>query len=97
MTHVRTSGTALSESPTLSRALRPSGVIFVSFKLRDGEWEQDGLFFNGYNEDLFRQLIEIHPSLLVKSIWLSDDARPERKDEKWLKASATSHHIATPL
>jgi SAM-dependent methyltransferase len=70
----------------LCRSLRPSGVMFASFKLRDEEWEQDGRIFNGYSEDSFRRLIEGHPSLLPKSIWMSDDARPERKDEKWLNA-----------
>jgi SAM-dependent methyltransferase len=52
----------------LCQALRPSSVIFASFKHRDEEWEQQGRFFNGYSEDSFRQLIEGHPSLRVKSI-----------------------------
>ena len=69
--------------------------MFASFKLRDEEWEQDGRFFNSYNGGSCLQLIEIHRSLRVKSIWVSDDARPERKDEKWLNASATTHQIAT--
>lgn len=70
----------------LSWALKPSGVMFVSFKLRDGEWEQDGRFFNGYDEDSFRELIKKHPSFLLGSIWTSDDLRPDRKHEKWLNA-----------
>jgi SAM-dependent methyltransferase len=70
----------------LCRALKPNGAMFVSFKFRDEEWEQDGRFFNGYSEVSFRQLIEIHPLLRVESIWISDDTRPERKDEKWLNA-----------
>jgi hypothetical protein len=57
-----------------------------STKLRDEEQEQDGRFFNGYSDDSFRRLIERHPSLFPKSIWMSDDARPERKEEKWLNA-----------
>jgi SAM-dependent methyltransferase len=81
--HVRR-GSIDSVIEKLCRALKPSGVMFASFKLRDEEWEQDGRFFNGYSEDSFRQLIEGHPSLLPKSIWISDDARPERKEEKWL-------------
>jgi SAM-dependent methyltransferase len=78
--HVRR-GSIDSVIEKLCRALKPSGGMFASFKLRDEEWEQDGRFFNGYSEDSFRQLIEGHPSLLPKSIWISDDARPERKEE----------------
>jgi 2-polyprenyl-3-methyl-5-hydroxy-6-metoxy-1,4-benzoquinol methylase len=67
-------------------ALKPGGVMFMSFKLRDGEWEQDGRFFNGYNETSFRELIKEHPSFLLCSIWITDDVRPDRKREKWLNA-----------
>ena len=70
----------------LCRALRPNGVMFVSFKLRDEEWEQKGRFFNGYSENSLRKLIKRQAELLPISIWVSDDARPERNDEKWLNA-----------
>jgi SAM-dependent methyltransferase len=32
----------------LRRALKPNGVMFVSFKLRDEEWEEGGRFFSGF-------------------------------------------------
>ena len=70
----------------LCRALRPSGVLFASFKLRDEEWEQDGRFFNGYREESFQQLIKHQTELLPMSIWVSEDARPRRRGEKWLNA-----------
>ena len=70
----------------LTSALRPNGVMFVSFKLRDEEWEQNGRFFNGYSEESLRGLVGGQTVLLPKSIWQSDDARPERRDEKWLNA-----------
>jgi len=66
--------------------LKPGGVMFVSFKLRAGEWEQDGRFFNGYSENSFRELVKKHPSFGHCSIWTTDDVRPDRKDEKWLNA-----------
>ena len=69
-----------------SWALKPSGVMFVSFKLRDGEWEQNGRLFNGYDETSFRELITQLPSFVLGSIWTSDDVRPDRKQEKWLNA-----------
>jgi SAM-dependent methyltransferase len=67
-------------------ALRPDGTMYLSFKLRDGEWEQEGRFFNGYSEETFRELIESHPALLPASIWVSDDSRPTRRNEKWLNS-----------
>jgi SAM-dependent methyltransferase len=73
-------------------ALKPSGVLFASFKLRDGEWERDGRFFNGYDENSLQQLIKRYPTLLPISVWGSDDARPGRKGEKWLNALLQSVH-----
>jgi len=50
-----------------SRSLKPNGVMFASYKLRDGEWEQDGRFFNGYGQDSFQELIKQHPSFALLS------------------------------
>jgi 2-polyprenyl-3-methyl-5-hydroxy-6-metoxy-1,4-benzoquinol methylase len=70
----------------LCRALRPGGIMFVSFKFRDGEWEQDGRFFNGYDESSFRALLMRNLSLALYSSWVSNDARPDRRHGKWLNA-----------
>jgi hypothetical protein len=54
--------------------------MFVSFKLRDAKWEQNGRFFSGYDEDSLQELIEKHPSFVLRSIRTSDCVRPDRKD-----------------
>jgi SAM-dependent methyltransferase len=69
-----------------SEAIKPSGIMFLSFKLRDGEWEQDGRFFNSYSEDSFRDLIKKHHSFVLHSTWATDDFRSDHKGEKWLNA-----------
>ena len=69
-----------------SSALKPSGAMFVSFKLRDGEWEQDGRLFSGYNQNSLQELIKNHPSFVLCSIWTTNDMRPGRTNEKWLNA-----------
>ena len=69
-----------------SDALKLCGIMFVSFKLRDGEWEERGRYFNGYDERSFRLLMAKHPSLAVESTWVSDDVRPSRAGERWLSA-----------
>ena len=56
-------------------------VMFASYKLRDGEWDQ---LFNGYGQDSFRELIKRHPSPVLLSAWTTADVRPDRKDDKWL-------------
>ncbi len=70
----------------LTDALKPNGVMFVSFKLRNGEWEQNGRFFNGYDQHSFGALVQQHDALSVVSVWVSEDVRPERSREKWLNA-----------
>jgi len=68
------------------RSLRQGGVMYVSFKKHDGEWEQNGRFFNGYTEQSFNGLLGAHKQLIPVSIWTTDDIRPDRSNEKWLNA-----------
>jgi hypothetical protein len=60
--------------------------MYTSFKLRDEEWEEGGRFFNGYDQNSFRQLMRGHPALACQSIWVSEDVRPDRKGKMWLNA-----------
>jgi len=75
----------------LSRSLQPDGVMYISFKNRDGEWEQNARFFNGYTEESFDDLLRNHAGLVPISIWTTDDARPNRGGEKWLNALLRKH------
>jgi SAM-dependent methyltransferase len=70
----------------MCHALTPDGTMYLSFKLRDGEWEQEGRFFNGYSVETFRGLIGSHQALHLTSIWVSNDARPSRNGEQWLNS-----------
>ncbi len=69
----------------LCRALKPEGVMFMSFKFRDGQWEQGGRFFNGYNETTLRAMLADQPAEVLK-VWTTFDQRPERRGEQWLNA-----------
>jgi SAM-dependent methyltransferase len=71
---------------SLCSALKPNGTMYLSFKLRDEQWEQDGCFFNGYSWESFLALIGSHPALLPTAIWVSDDSRTSHRGEKWLNA-----------
>jgi SAM-dependent methyltransferase len=70
----------------LARALKQTGVLFISVKKRDEEWDRDGRFFNGYNEESFSRLIKRQTSLQLHSLWTSADHRPGREREQWLNA-----------
>ena len=70
----------------LIRSLRQGGVMYVSFKNLDGEWESRGRFFSGYTSDTFPCLLGKHPDLNPITIWTTADLRPNRGDEKWLNA-----------
>lgn len=70
----------------LEKALKQSGVIYVSFKYGDSEIERSGRFFTDLNESLLEELVSNCLLLSIKSVWLTGDARPGREDEKWLNA-----------
>ena len=67
----------------LSRALKPKGILYVSFKLGGYEGERDGRFYTDLNEDGLRKLID--PGLMVLETYISEDVRLDR-NEKWLNA-----------
>jgi SAM-dependent methyltransferase len=75
----------------LTRSLRAGGVLYVSFKKRDGDWEQSGRFFSGYSQESLFRLLAKHPVLVPISIWTTADARPSRIEEKWLNALLRKH------
>ncbi len=68
----------------LTKALKPNGVLYASFKYGDEEREKNGRLFNDYNEQSFLYLLSEHPNLRQISSWVSTDVRPERSGEKWL-------------
>jgi SAM-dependent methyltransferase len=68
----------------LTKALKPNGVLYVSFKYGDWEGERNGRFFNDYDERSFQRLLHNHPDLQLVSFRVSQDVRPDRAGEKWL-------------
>jgi 2-polyprenyl-3-methyl-5-hydroxy-6-metoxy-1,4-benzoquinol methylase len=70
----------------LTRALKPAGVWFMSFKKGSGEAVRNGRFFNDYDEDALRALIETHAELAIFRIWTTPDVRPGRAHEQWTNA-----------
>jgi SAM-dependent methyltransferase len=71
----------------LIKALRPDGVLYMSFKYGDTERFEHGRFFNDLNESLLTSLLSHHPETNLLNLWISDDVRNERRgSHKWLNA-----------
>ena len=69
-----------------ARALKPGGVLYVSFKLGNFEGERNGRWFNDMDETALRGIVDGVDSLTIERAWTSSDVRPERSDEMWLNA-----------
>jgi hypothetical protein len=68
----------------LTRALRPGGIWYLSFKQGESEEVRDGRFFQDYTEEGLRQLARRHPLLTLLRVWITGDARPEQKRHRWV-------------
>lgn len=65
------------------RSLKPSGVIYMSFKYGDSDREKDGRYFTDLNEQQAESILQqVVPHTLLK-LWLTVDQRPDLQ-EKWL-------------
>jgi len=67
------------------KALKVSGVWYMSFKVGESEREKDGRLFNDYNEESLRDILDSYDALSVCEIWLTEDRREDR-DDKWINA-----------
>jgi SAM-dependent methyltransferase len=72
----------------LTRALRPGGAWYMSFKLGESEAVRDGRLFNDYTEARLRSLVERHPLLTLLQVWLTEDVQPGRQGRTWVNALA---------
>lgn len=68
----------------LANALKPNGVLYVSFKYGEGERDINGRHFTDLTEESLKALIDAEPQLTLEKTWQSEDQRQERKGEIWL-------------
>lgn len=66
------------------RALNEDGIIYTSFKYGDAEGIRNGRYFNDFTEESFRQYITQIPNVIIEELWITNDVRPGRGEEKWL-------------
>ncbi len=70
----------------LQNALKPHGVLYVSFKYGTQERVHNGREFTDLNESALTALIDQHTELKIIKQWQTVDQRPERESEVWLNA-----------
>ncbi len=70
----------------LQNALKPKGVLYVSFKYGTQERVHNGREFTDLNKDGLTALIAHHTELKILKQWQTVDQRAERESEVWLNA-----------
>ena len=70
----------------LTVALKPGGVLYLSFKYGHGERHCEGRHFTDLDEAGLLMLLGAVPGLLLRERWITADQRPERHGEQWLNA-----------
>lgn len=69
---------------SMEQALHKGGIIYSSFKYGNFSGMRGGRFFTDFTEESFREFVSDMKELTVEKLWISNDVRPGRQDEKWL-------------
>ena len=67
----------------MADALKPGGVMYLSFKYGDFSGTREGRHFTDLTENSFRELLSELEELSIEEEWISEDSRPERT-VRWL-------------
>lgn len=72
------------------RALKPKGVIYMSFKHGDLDREKDGRHFTDLNKHQAEELLNQFKNISLIQLWTTIDKRPDRTEE-WLNILLKKH------
>ena len=67
----------------IENALKPQGILYMSFKYGVFEGERNGRYFLDFTEEKMDQLLKNHTDLRLLRSFHTEDVRPDRKEE-WL-------------
>lgn len=68
----------------ISKALKRNGYLYASFKYGSSERISEERLFNEYTEKDIDLLFNSHNGFKCMHYYVTEDARTDRKDEKWL-------------
>jgi len=66
------------------KALKQNGILYCSFKYGDFEGYRNERYFTDLTEQRFKDLISNVKNIQIKEIFISNDVRKGREQEKWL-------------
>jgi len=78
----------------LWRGLKPGGVLYVSFKLGEGERTHGDRFFTDLNEQTLQDLLIPLQGVEHRETWVTEDRRPDRC-ESWINGLFIKAVVAT--
>ena len=70
-------------------ALKPHGVLYLSFKYGHFEGVRGGRYYTDLDENTLSKLIKNSGGLRIVKTWLTNDARPESND-RWINMICTN-------
>ena len=68
----------------MKRAVKPGGILYVSFKYGTFEGIRNGRYFTDQTEESLQVILDRVGGLEIIRTGITGDARPGREDEKWL-------------
>lgn len=68
----------------MARALKRNGIFYTSFKYGSFAGWKKGRYFTNMTEKRASELLQQIEGLKIEEQWITSDARPGRRDERWL-------------
>ena len=68
----------------MKRAVKPGGILYISFKYGTFEGIRNGRYFTDQTEESLHAILDRVGGLEIIRTGITGDARPGREDEKWL-------------
>ena len=72
----------------ISKALKPQGVLYTSFKLGVSEGFRGGRWFTDFTEESLKTFWKEVRGLEIFETWITQDVRPGREEERWINLLA---------
>ena len=72
----------------IQRSLKLGGILYTSFKYGTYEGLRNERYFTDFTEETLQEFWERIPELSIEEIWLTQDVRPGRGEERWINLLA---------
>lgn len=72
----------------IAAALKPEGILYISFKYGNFEGIRSGRYFTDFTEEMLEDFWSGLPSIQIIETWITQDVRPGREEERWINLLA---------